>query len=101
DFLAALEDSGVVGAASGWQPRHLRINRDGKLVGIMPLYLKQHSWGEYVFDWAWADAYQRYGFNYYPKLVNAIPFTPATGPRLLLANTEDIDQLLPSLTAAL
>lgn len=100
DFLAALENSGAVGGASGWQPRHLRISRAGKLVGLMPLYLKQHSWGEYVFDWAWADAYQRYGFNYYPKLVNAIPFTPATGPRLLLADNQDAE-LLPSLTAAM
>jgi uncharacterized protein len=84
-FLAALEDSGSVCAETGWLPRHLAVTRaDGALVGCMPLYLKSHSYGEYVFDWGWADAYQRAGGRYYPKLQGAVPFTPVTGRRLLL-----------------
>jgi predicted N-acyltransferase len=84
-FLAALEDSGSVCAGTGWLPRHLAVTRaDGALVGCMPLYLKSHSYGEYVFDWGWAEAYQRAGGRYYPKLQGAIPFTPVTGRRLLL-----------------
>ncbi|WP_271270661.1 GNAT family N-acetyltransferase [Aliamphritea hakodatensis] len=83
-FLHALESSGSVSIKTGWQPFHLVIN-DPEPVGVMPLYVKQHSYGEYVFDWAWADAYQRYGLEYYPKLLNAIPFTPSTGPRLCLS----------------
>ncbi|WP_111642306.1 GNAT family N-acetyltransferase [Marinimicrobium alkaliphilum] len=83
-FLAALEDSGSTSAERGWQPHHL-IGRSaqGDATVALPLYLKQHSYGEYVFDWSWADAYQRFGLDYYPKLVNAIPFTPCVGPRLL------------------
>lgn len=81
EFLDALERSGSVTAESGWQPLHLSIWQDDKLIGVMPLYLKSHSWGEYVFDWAWADAWSRSGLDYYPKLLTAIPFTPATGPR--------------------
>lgn len=80
-FLLALETSGSVSAKTGWQPLHLELMQDNHCVMVMPLYLKSHSWGEYVFDWAWADAYARNGVPYYPKLVNAIPFTPATGPR--------------------
>jgi predicted N-acyltransferase len=84
-FLAALEDSGSVCAETGWLPRHLAVTRaDGALVAGMPLYLKSHSYGEYVFDWGWAEAYQRAGGRYYPKLQGAIPFTPVTGRRLLL-----------------
>jgi len=83
-FLAALESSGAATRESGWQPRHLLIERDGALIGHMPLYLKYHSYGEYVFDWSWADAWHRNGLEYYPKLLSAIPFTPATGPRLSL-----------------
>jgi predicted N-acyltransferase len=86
-FLAALERSGCVGAASGWLPQHLLIHDGGArgrtLVGAVPVYLKSHSYGEYVFDWAWASAYERAGLDYYPKLVVAVPFTPVTGPRLL------------------
>ncbi len=84
-FLDTLERSGSVHAATGWAPRHLRIERRGVTEAFMPLYLKDHSWGEYVFDWAWASAYQRYGLAYYPKLLTAIPFTPATGPRIRFA----------------
>lgn len=88
-FLDALEDSGSVCQRTGWTPRHLRVFRDGGEIAFMPLYLKSHSWGEYVFDWAWADAYRRHGLNYYPKLVSAIPFTPATGPRIRFAPGAD------------
>jgi len=84
-FLAALEDSGSATAARGWQARHLALRgADGRLDGCMPLYLKSHSYGEYVFDWGWAEAYQRAGGHYYPKLQAAVPFTPVTGPRLLV-----------------
>jgi len=82
-FLQALEASGCVGAGTGWEPRFLLGWRGDTLAGALPLWLKTHSYGEYVFDWAWARAYQQHGQPYYPKLVSAIPFTPATGPRLL------------------
>ncbi len=85
DFLSALERQGAVGDGSGWQPRHLAAHRDGRLVGALPLYQKTHSFGEFVFDWAWAAAHQRHGLRYYPKLVVATPYTPVTGPRVLVA----------------
>lgn len=81
-FLDLLERCGCVSATTGWQPHHLLLE-DSDALTLLPLYLKNHSMGEYVFDWAWADAYQRHGLRYYPKLLTAIPFTPATGPRLL------------------
>ncbi|MBW0147027.1 GNAT family N-acetyltransferase [Marinobacter arenosus] len=84
EFFQALERSGCTSAETGWQPSHLVFRAAGELVGVAPAYLKTHSMGEYVFDWAWADAYQRHGLNYYPKLLMAIPFTPSQGPRLLL-----------------
>lgn len=88
-FLAALEASGCVGDETGWLPRHLLAeDEDGRLLGAMPLYAKTHSMGEYVFDHAWADAYERAGGRYYPKLLSAIPFTPVTGRRLLSANAD-------------
>ena len=84
DFLQALEESGSVAARTGWAPRHLNVqDAAGETLGVMPLYLKSHSQGEYVFDHAWADAYMRAGGRYYPKLQCAVPFTPATGPRLI------------------
>ncbi len=84
DFLQALEESGSVGARTGWAPRHLSVSdASGEVVGVMPLYVKSHSQGEYVFDHAWAQAYMRAGGRYYPKLQCAVPFTPATGPRLI------------------
>lgn len=86
EFLHALHETGCASEASGWAPRFLALWRGRELAGAMPLYLKSHSYGEYVFDWAWADAYQRHGLAYYPKLLSAIPFTPATGPRLLAAD---------------
>src|SRR5579859_6998185 len=99
EFLAALEHSGSACAATGWQPRHLSC-RDGAgtLVGALPLYLKPHSYGEFVFDWAWADAYQRHGLRYYPKLVSAVPFSPVPGPRLLVAPGADRDAVSDALT---
>jgi predicted N-acyltransferase len=84
-FLSALEDSGTATAATGWLARHLVVrDEDGRLVASAPLYLKTHSYGEYVFDWGWADAFERAGGRYYPKLQCAVPFTPVTGPRLLV-----------------
>ena len=82
-FLSALENTGCVGKGTGWNPHPLIVKQGNQLIGAMPLYLKSHSYGEYVFDWAWADAYQRSGFDYYPKLLSAIPFSPVTSARLL------------------
>jgi len=82
-FLSAFETSNSVGAGTGWQPCFLLLYDDTQLIGAMPLYVKYHSYGEYVFDWAWAEAYERNGLSYYPKLVSAIPFTPITSSRLL------------------
>lgn len=90
EFLAALERHGCVGERFGWLPHHLALrDRDGRLLAVAPCYLKFNSYGEFVFDWAWADAYQRHGQNYYPKLVVASPYTPATGPRLLTSATPE------------
>ncbi|UYG06877.1 GNAT family N-acetyltransferase [Halomonas sp. M4R1S46] len=91
EFLHALEASGAVSPASGWVPRHLTLWRGETLVGLLPHYHKLHSFGEYVFDWAWAEAWERAGGRYYPKGLSAIPFTPAPGPRLALA--ADVDPL--------
>ena len=99
-FLRALEDSGSVGQGSGWQPMHVVAYDDTLLVGAIPLYLKTDSYGEYIFDWGWANASQRAGIRYYPKLTSAIPFTPATGRRLLLhpqAPPETVDTLVQGL----
>ena len=83
-FLSSLEDSGSVGQAAGWLPQHLVMeDEDGHALGFVPAYLKGHSQGEYVFDHGWADAFERAGGRYYPKLQVSVPFTPATGPRLL------------------
>jgi uncharacterized protein len=82
-FLSALETTGCVGKGTGWTPYPLIVKQNEKLIGAMPLYLKSQSYGEYVFDWAWADAYQRSGLDYYPKLLSAIPFSPITSARLL------------------
>jgi predicted N-acyltransferase len=82
-FLSALAGSGSIGEASGWEPRFILLERGNELVGAVPLFEKHHSYGEYVFDWAWADAYRRNGLEYYPKGLVAVPFTPVPGPRLL------------------
>lgn len=89
EFLLALETTGCVGEEAGWYPRHLLFHAGNELVAAAPMYLKTHSYGEFVFDWAWAEAYARAGLDYYPKLVSAVPFTPATGPRILLADPEN------------
>jgi uncharacterized protein len=99
EFLSALIDTGCAAARKGWQPQILLLEKeDGaagcELRGAMPLFLKSHSYGEYVFDWAWADAYARHGLEYYPKLLCAVPFTPVTGPRLLAASALDRKILL-------
>lgn len=83
EFLAALEHSGSTTVKTGWQPHHLLLIRNTELLAALPLYIKHHSYGEYVFDWSWADAYNRHGQDYYPKLVSAIPYTPCYGARLL------------------
>lgn len=93
-FLLALEESGSVGPGTGWEPQHLLVRQRGALVGAMPLYVKSHSQGEYIFDFNWADAYMRAGGEYYPKLQAAIPFTPASGPRLLAKDDETRRTLL-------
>lgn len=83
-FLAALEASGSISAETGWTPQHLALFEGGRLCAFAPTYLKMHSHGEFVFDWAWADAYRRHGYAYYPKLLTAVPYSPVTGPRLLV-----------------
>ena len=95
DFLHALEASGSVGKRTGWQPFHLALQDGDQTCGVVPLYLKGHSQGEYVFDYSWADAWQRSGGDYYPKLQSSIPFTPATGRRALTATgDEEVEQML-------
>ncbi len=85
EFLWAMEASGSVSAAKGWVPKHfVLLADDNALIAAAPGYIKSHSYGEYVFDWAWADAYARHGLSYYPKLLTAVPFTPCVGPRLLV-----------------
>ena len=104
-FLSAMEDSGSVNAETGWMPRHLAVRDEaGGLIAAAALYLKSHSYGEYVFDWGWAEAYERAGGRYYPKLLSAIPFTPATGRRLLVRDdiTDAVkDDLADALAAAM
>jgi predicted N-acyltransferase len=100
-FFAALEASKSACARTGWGPRHLLAKRDGKIAGIVPCFLKSHSQGEYVFDRGWADAYERAGGQYYPKLQASVPFTPATGPRLLIANDTDRERIATALAGGL
>jgi len=100
-FLSALEETGCAVAEKGWSPRHLVIEDARGVVAVAPAYLKDHSYGEYVFDWAWADVYRRVGLDYYPKLQCCVPFTPATGPRLCVRSGEDPIALRPMLAAAL
>ena len=100
-FLLAAEQSGSASPETGWIARHLTLHHEGELRAAMPLYEKNHSWGEFVFDWAWAQAYERAGLNYYPKLVSAIPFTPAPSPRLLLRDPADDEAANALLQAAI
>ena len=100
-FFSAAENSGSAIARTGWGPRHLLARLDGKVAGIVPCYLKSHSQGEYVFDRGWADAYERAGGRYYPKLQCSVPFTPATGPRLLIRADVDREQIASALASGL
>lgn len=100
-FLQALESSGAASEKGGWKPHHLVAESDDGLIAFMPLYLKTHSYGEYVFDWSWADAYQRYGLAYYPKLVTAIPYTPSQGERLLVKVSIQKSDLVPVIVEAI
>ena len=104
-FLDILEQSEAASIESGWLPQHLLLeNESGQLIGAVPCYLKNHSYGEYVFDWGWADAFQRAGGKYYPKLQVSVPFSPVTGPRLLVrpgANDKEIRDLLINALRAL
>ena len=93
EFLTALHDSGCASAKTGWAPQYLTAWDGDQLAGAVPLYVKSHSYGEFIFDWAWADAYERNGLQYYPKLLAAVPFTPATGARLL-SRDADVRKLL-------
>jgi predicted N-acyltransferase len=100
-FFSALEVSGSACARTGWGPRHLLARLDGRIAGIVPCYLKSHSQGEYVFDRGWADAYERAGGRYYPKLQASVPFTPAAGPRLLIRGDVDTDRIGTALASGL
>lgn len=100
EFLNLAEQSRSVSPEQGWSPRHLTIGEKGSLRAAMPLYEKSHSWGEFVFDWAWANAYEQAGFSYYPKLTSAVPFTPAPSRRLLLADPEDTEAATALIAAA-
>jgi len=99
-FLYALEESGTVGAGTGWNPCHLTVWDGDDLIGALPLYEKAHSYGEYIFDWAWADAAMRLGVRYYPKLISMVPVTPATGQRLLVHASADRERVIAGLVQA-
>ena len=101
EFLSTLEETTCVGANTGWQIAHLALYRSKKLIGAMPLYLKQHSYGEFVFDWSWAQAYEQQGMQYYPKALCAIPFTPVQGSRILFDPLENKIQVQEQLIAGL
>lgn len=100
EFLLALENSGSVCAETGWQPHHLLVLRGEQAIAAVPLYIKDHSYGEYVFDWSWADAYRQNGRRYYPKLLSAVPFTPSYASRFLIAQGEDETLLTKAISAA-
>jgi predicted N-acyltransferase len=96
EFLMGLETTACVSLDAGWESAHITIYADAKrnqLIAAMPCYIKSHSYGEYIFDWSWADAHHRHGLEYYPKLSNAVPFTPATGDRLLIADPQQREHL--------
>jgi hypothetical protein len=105
EFLCALETTGCTTRASGWRPHHAIVRQVSpgldEIVAILPLYLKTNSWGEYVFDWSWANAYQSHGLDYYPKFVTAAPFTPSTGQRLLLKEGQDAAAVIRLLQTAI
>lgn len=98
EYLCALESSGSACPNTGWAPVHLSIqDENDQILGVIPLYLKSHSYGEYVFDWSWAQAYERHGLSYYPKLLSAIPFTPIPGPKLLVREQKHSNLLVSAL----
>jgi predicted N-acyltransferase len=97
DFLLTMEESGCASEQSGWSPLHLLLFDDTQPVAVLPMYLKFHSHGEFVFDWGWAQAYERHGLDYYPKLLSAVPFTPSSGPRIGIAGNVDRGKVLESL----
>ncbi len=99
-FLLALETSGSIGPRTGWQPVYIACEEEGQLLGVLVSYVKQHSYGEYIFDWQWANFYQAHGEDYYPKLLTAVPFTPATGPRVLVRAGADGDLITNVLIAS-
>lgn len=101
EFLAALEDSAVVGPGTSWQPRYVTAFRGDRMVGAIPFYVRWDSYGEYIFDFGWADAYARAGLDYYPKGVAAVPFTPVSGSRLLVAPGESFDEVAGALVGVL
>ena len=101
EFLSALESSKCIGEDSGWLARHIVVYRNKELVAAMPCYRKDHSYGEYVFDWSWAQAYQQHGLDYYPKLLTAIPFTPVPGTRLLCDERENPREIVSAVFAAI
>ena len=100
-FLHALERSGTVGPGSGWEPLHVTVWEGDRLVGAHPLYVKEHSFGEYIFDWSWADAASRLGIPYYPKLVSMVPVTPVTGTRLLVDPAADRPRVIGAMVDGL
>ena len=100
EFFEAAEESRSACERTGWQPCHLLIEHGNEVRGLMPLYLKTHSRGEYVFDWGWADAFERAGGQYYPKLQASVPFTPVTGPRLLVSRGAPQEETRHALLAA-
>jgi predicted N-acyltransferase len=99
-FLLALEESGCVSAEMGWQAQHLVLLDEDKPIAVLPLYVKTNSYGEFVFDWGWAEAYERHGLNYYPKLITAIPFSPVAGPRIGVSNSAEPDEVFEALLHA-
>jgi len=100
-FLLALEESGCVNAQTGWQAQHMMLMDGEQPLAVMPLYAKDNSYGEFVFDWGWAEAYERHGLNYYPKLVTTIPFSPVAGPRVGVSRAAEPDKVFAALLNAI
>ena len=102
EFLKSLETTKCVSAEQGWTPLHVVVSEnDDKIIAVMPLYIKTDSQGEFIFDWSWADAFYRNGLEYYPKLVSSIPFTPASGPRILIAEEKRSPEIIKVISNAL
>ena len=101
EFLKCLEITKCVSSDQGWQPLHAIVTEKEKVIAVMPLYIKTDSQGEFIFDWSWADAYYRNGLEYYPKLVSSIPFTPATGPRILFSSNNKRDVIVNKISESL